>query len=73
MTVTLTSTTRIVNVNDISCRVWEGTTASGVPIQCMIARIAVDSLDPRVAEFEAELKEQKAPTAVSAFPLRLVL
>ena len=33
---TIESTTKIVALNGIDCRVWEGTTERGVPIHCFI-------------------------------------
>jgi hypothetical protein len=73
MKITLESTTRIVNANGIDMRVWEGTTESGIQIQALIPRIAAYK-DSDLSQFEAELKEQKAPSAaVAAFPLRMVL
>lgn len=74
MTVTLTSTAKIVTVNgDIQCRVWEGATESGIKIQALIPRIAVHK-NSDLAQFEAELQEQRPPAAEwEAFPLRLIL
>ena len=73
MKVTIESTTKIVTANGVECRVWEGVTASGVKIQCLIARVAVAN-GQDVSQFEAELKETRAPSAeVQAFPLRMIL
>jgi hypothetical protein len=79
MTVTLHSTTKIVNLDNhrsgqtIECRIWEGATESGIACHAYIPRIAVHQyLD--ASQFETELKEQRPPTAaVLAIPLRLVL
>lgn len=82
MKITIESTTRTVFVKpslhssssaNIECRVWEGETASGIKVQCLIPRIAVTN-GQDTAQFEAELKEQRAPSAdVAAFPLRMIL
>ena len=74
MKITLESTTKIVEVNGgIKCRVWEGRTDSGIPISALIPRIAAVD-DGNLAEFEKELREQKAPSvAIEAWPLRLIL
>ena len=74
MTVTLTSTTRIVEVNGVKCRVWEGMTASGVKCAAMIPRISVHK-DEDCSQFEAELQEHQPPSArtVDSFPLRMIL
>ena len=81
MKIQIESTTKIVElVNDngavIPARIWEGTTDSGVPVHCFITRIAptIPKMDSRQAEFQRELKEQKAPTAdVAVYPLRMIL
>lgn len=72
MKITIENTSRIVEVNGVPCRQWEGTTASGIPVQCLITRIAVHNNYDQ-AQFEAELQQQKAPTVPEAFPLRMVL
>jgi hypothetical protein len=73
MKITIESTTRIVNANGIDCRVWEGTTDSGIQVQALIPRIAAYK-DADLSQFEAELQEQRTPTFdPPAFPLRLIL
>jgi hypothetical protein len=76
MKITVESTTKIVHMNRIPCRVWEGHTERGVPVHVYIPRIAVASDSPAeaFAQFEEDLKEQRAPSpAVEAIPLRLIL
>jgi len=78
MKITIESTTKIVHIGFgqgqyMEARVWEGVTERGVKVQCLIPRIAV-ALGEDYSQFEAELQEQRAPSAeVSAFPLRMVL
>lgn len=75
MKVTLESTTQIVEVNGVPARVWEGTTESGIPISVLITRVAVGRTQD-TAQFEAELRECKAPRSVPGdgpWPARLVL
>lgn len=78
MKITIESTTKITRIElthgqSIECRVWEGETERGVKIQCLIPRIAALA-DQDLAQFEAELQEQRAPCAVAqAFPLRMIL
>lgn len=73
MEITIYSTTKIVEVNGIPARVWEGHTASGIPVHAYITRIAVPN-DERHDEFEMDLKDQRAPSPdVEAIPLRLIL
>lgn len=73
MRMQIESTTKVVMVNGIETRVWEGSTESGVEVIVFIPRIAVRE-DQDCSQLEAELKECKAPSAeVEAFPLRLIL
>jgi hypothetical protein len=72
MVITIESTSRLVSVNGIKCRVWEGTTQAGVAVQVLIPRIAVLK-DADTSQFDAELQEQRAPSAVQAFDTRMVL
>jgi hypothetical protein len=73
MKITIESTSKVVNVNGVDCRVWEGQTERGIPIHCFIPRIGVkNGLD--CSQFEAELVECKPPSAeIAAFPARMIL
>lgn len=54
-------------------RVWEGRTESGVPVQCVITRIAAPRSED-LQQFERELFERHAPApAEPAFPMRMIL
>ena len=74
MKITIESTTRIIKANGIDCRVWEGETAAGVKVQCLIPRIAVKN-GQDTAQFERELQEQQPPSvdAETVFPMRMIL
>jgi len=73
MKIQIESTTKIVELNGVPARIWEGKTASGIPVHCYVTRIAVDNGDD-VTEFERELKEQRAPSVeIEAIPLRIIL
>jgi hypothetical protein len=77
MTITLTPTTRLVDVvtaqGTVQARIWEGETASGIAVVAMITRIAVAKTDD-LTEFGRELQEQRPPSpAAEAFPARMVL
>lgn len=74
MTVTLHSTDKIVKINGIPARVWEGTTAKGINCHAFITRIAVHENDD-ASEFEKELQEQHAPTsdALRGIPLSMII
>ena len=75
MQIVLQSTTKIVNINGVPARVWEGATENGIPVHCYITRIAVPEGRPAedYATFERELKECSAPSAaVEAIPLWMI-
>ncbi len=74
MKITIESTNKIVRLNGIPARIWEGETASGIRIHCFITRIAVGKDEPRVEEFAAELEETVAPSPeIAVYPSRLIL
>jgi hypothetical protein len=71
--VTIESTTKITHLNGVPARIWEGKTASGIPVHCYITRVAVAG-DQDTSQFERELQEHSAPSPeVRAIPLRLIL
>ena len=74
MTMTLHSTDKLVTLNGVPARVWEGETASGTAVIAMITRVAVDrdAAPERIAEFERDLQEHRRPSVeASAFPARM--
>jgi hypothetical protein len=78
--ITIENTSKVILVktsalaDGVPCRVWEGTTESGIEVQCLIVRIAAAATEPDLSQFESELQETRAPSAeVLAFPLRMVL
>jgi hypothetical protein len=78
ITIESTSRTILVKTSALSdgmlCRVWEGETASGIKVMALIPRISPNGKDQDISQFEAELIEQRAPSAeVAAIPLRLIL
>lgn len=73
MEITIESTEKIVDLNGVASRVWEGKTKSGIPVHCFVTRISPQQ-NKDIKEFEKELVETKAPSAaVAAYPMRLVL
>lgn len=73
MKIVLESTTKIVELNGVPARVWEGYTESGIPVHAFITRIAVHKNEDR-QQFEAELQECKVPSAdVASIPFRLII
>jgi hypothetical protein len=70
---TLESTTKIVHVNGVPARIWEGHTANGVPVHAYLTRVAVDHAED-AGELERELEEHRAPSPeIEALPARLIL
>jgi hypothetical protein len=73
MDIILSQTTKIVELNGVPARIWEGKTASGIAIHAYITRIAVDNKEDQ-ADFENELQSCAPPSAdIQAIPLRLLL
>jgi hypothetical protein len=73
MKVTIESTSKLVEVNGVPARIWEGKTESGIAVHCYITRVAVEPGENE-AQFKAELMECRAPSeAIEAIPLRLIL
>lgn len=74
MKITIESTDKTVHLNGIPARIWEGETASGIRVHCFITRIAVGKDEPRIEEFETELKETVSPSPeIAVYPSRLIL
>lgn len=74
MKITIENTSKIVELNGLPARIWEGETESGIKVHCYITRIAIDKDEPRAEQFEKELQSVKAPSAeVISIPLRLLL
>lgn len=73
MKITIESTTKIVSVNGVPARIWEGCSESGIIVHCYVTRIAVPEGEDQ-EEFKRELQEHAAPSAdVEMIPLRVVL
>ena len=69
----LESTHKIVELNGVQARIWEGHTAAGVPCHAYLTRIAVSESEDST-QFERELQHHRVPSAeIQAIPLRLVL
>lgn len=85
MKVTIESTTKIVQIEvegrTVPARVWEGTTARGTPVFCLVTRIAPaifkhDLSEETVREFERDLQEcadSKLFSEPRSFDLRMIL
>ena len=67
MEIQLHSTTKVIEFmvdgRPVPARVWEGTTANGIPVHLYITRLAVNSEQDQT-KFEAELQSHRAPVHV---------
>ncbi len=76
MQIELQSTSLVVKIlhngAEVPARVWEGVTATGIKVQALVTRIAVEQTDNQ-AQFDRELEKHREPPAVCAFPLRMFL
>jgi len=75
MKIAIESTEKIVTLNGVPARIWEGHTASGIPVHCYVTRIGVkDGLGLDTTEFDRELQEHTMPSLdVQFIPLHLIL
>ena len=82
MKITIQSTEQLVDIStghvdaplhSFRARVWRGKTESGIAVQVLVSRVAVEATEQQ-DEFERELTAQHAPAPEPrAFPLRVVL
>ena len=77
MKITIESTSKIVTLvqgrEEIPARIWEGETASGVKVVCLITRVSARQ-NQDLSQFDSELKEQRTPSPdAECYPLRLIL
>lgn len=72
MKITIESTTKMVTLDGVPARVWEGTTESGLPVHAFITRIGTPAAN--VTEFERELERCVTPSPdVALYPGRMIL
>lgn len=73
MKITIENTEKIVNLDGVPARLWEGQSETGVNVICYVTRIAVAEGENH-EQFRKELNEQRAPSPeVEAIPLRLII
>jgi len=65
MRLILDSTNHIINVRGIECRMWNGNTSNGTPVQVFIAAVGVDKLNKKaIQDFQQELLYLPDPSIV---------
>lgn len=67
MKITVESTSRIVEVDGVLCRAWEGTTERGVEVSVLIPRVRARH-DADTGQLDRELLEMRAPRDATQFP-----
>ena len=73
MKVTIESTEKVVNLNGVPARIWEGQTDSGIPLHAFVTRVAVAG-DQNHEQFQKELQEHTAPSPeVRSYDPRMIL
>lgn len=76
MQVILKPTTKVVEINGVEARIWEGKTDKGIIVHAYITRIAIDNNEPEEnqKDFYNELQQRASPTpAIQSIPLRLLI
>lgn len=73
MKIIIESTPKVVDINGVPARVWQGHTESGVAVIAFLTRIAAQR-DQDLAEFEADLQEHAQPIFdVAHWPDRMLI
>jgi hypothetical protein len=74
MTITIHNTTKMVELNGVPARIWEGHTDSGIEVHCFVTFIAAHE-EADATQFRAELEEQRPPSAIvdQVYPLHMIL
>ena len=63
MIITITNTEKVVVIDGVVTRLWEGTTSDGCPVHCFMHRISPRTHDQeKLKEFEDELTEKPQAT-----------
>lgn len=58
----LNSTTKIVKINGIKTRVWEGISESGIKMHAYIALVGIDKNEKNTEQFDRELEQMQDPS-----------
>ena len=58
----LNSTTKIVKINGIKTRVWEGISESGIKMHAYIALVGIDKNEKNTEQFDKELEQMQPPS-----------
>jgi hypothetical protein len=73
MEINIHNTSKIVSINGLKARLWEGQTKSGIPMHCLVHLVAVNSSE-NIEEFDRELNEVIEPSDMAkAIPTRMII
>lgn len=73
MKIEIESTEKIVSLNGIPARIWEGHTKNGIKVHCFVTRISPQT-NEGLEQFDKELQEHKPPSEdINSYPLRMIL
>lgn len=73
MKATINSTEKIVTINGVPARLWQGESENGIKFHAFITRVAVEK-EADCSEFEKELQECEPMKAeFEAFPTRMII
>lgn len=73
MKITITSTEKVVKINGVPARIWQGETESGIEVHCFITRIAAP-LDADNEQFVRELQSHEPPRPeLESYPSRMII
>jgi len=70
MEIMIKATDKLTSIDGVRVRLWEGTTASGIPCKVFVHMIAV-AVEEDSSQFDAELQQQMPPGRME--PLSMIL
>lgn len=73
MKIQIHNTSKIVELNGIPCRVWEGTTESGIEVHAFIPRIVIADKSKRTDAYNELIQMAPPSPTVAEYPLELTL
>lgn len=71
MTITITNTPKVVELDGVHCTLWEGKSDTGLDVHCFVALIAVEGNN--TDQLKQELRQYKLPSKnTEAYGLKLL-
>lgn len=73
MKIEIENTTKMIKINGVPARIWEGKTETGIPVRCFVSRIVAESKFD-LLQFDRELEQCRTPSPESErYPTKLIL